>query len=222
LSYQLKKGHISVIEMDRTGNYKGSIPVLRKNYHLSFPSVFEWDNHFFMVPESAENRTIDIYECIQFPEEWKFKLTLMENVTAVDTTLLYFQEKWWLFTGIAEQEAAVPQFELFLFYSDELFTDHWQPHPMNPIVSDVKKARAAGRIFTRDGKLFRPSQNCSKSYGNGFDINEILVLSKTEYCEKRVRSVSPDWAQGVLGTHTYAYQNNLTVIDMLTRRFRWA
>jgi hypothetical protein len=221
LNYRLKKGHISVIEMDCEGNNKGSIPVLQKNYHLSFPSVFEWDNRYFMVPETAENRTIDLYECIHFPDEWKFKLTLMKDVTAVDTTLLYFHEKWWLFTGIAEQPAAAPQFELFLFYSDDLFTDHWQAHPLNPIVSDVKKARAAGRIYVREGKMFRPSQNCSKSYGYGFDINEIITLSETEYCERKVRSVRPGWAKGVLGTHTYAYQNNLTIIDMLTRRFKW-
>ena len=137
-----------------------------------------------------------------FPHEWKLKLTLMNNIVAVDTTLLYFHEKWWLFTGIAEQPAAAPQFELFLFYSDEIFTDRWHAHPLNPIVSDVKKARAAGRIFTRDGKLFRPSQNCSKSYGYGFDVNEILVLSETEYCERTVRSVRPDWAQG---SHRYTY-----------------
>jgi hypothetical protein len=208
--------------MDCAGNYKKSIPVLQKNYHLSFPSVFEWMDHYYMIPESSANKTIDLYECAHFPCEWQFKMTLMRDIAAVDTTLFYHQGKWWLFTGIAEPEAAGPQFELFLFYSDELFTDQWQPHPLNPIVSDVKKARAAGRIFVKDGRLFRPSQNCSKTYGYGFDINEITDLSETEYCERTVSSVRPTWAKGIIGTHTYAYQKDLTVVDVLTRRFRWA
>jgi len=219
--YRAKRGHISVIEMDRQGNYRKPIQVLQKDYHLSFPFIFNWQGRYFMIPESSENKTIDLYECIHFPDRWQHKHTLMKGVKAVDTTLFFFQGKWWLFTAMAEQEAASPQVELFLFYSDELFTDEWCAHPMNPIVSDVKRARAAGSIFKRSGKLFRPSQYCSSTYGYGFDLNEIVLLSETEYCERTVSSVRPDSAKGILATHTYAYQENLTVIDALTRRFKW-
>ena len=155
-------------------------------------------------PQSSEKRTIDLYECVKFPNQWQLAMTLMKDVKAVDTTVAYFQGKWWLFTAIAEQEAAAPQVELFLFYSDELFTDHWCAHPLNPIVSDVKKARGAGSIFTKDGKLFRPSQDCSKAYGYGFDLNEIVALSTTEYCERTVTSVRPNSRNKMLATHTYA------------------
>jgi hypothetical protein len=145
----------------------------------------------------------------------------MRNVTAVDTTVLYWQGKWWLFTAMAEQEAAAPQVELFLFYSNELFTDRWHAHPMNPIVSDIKRARAAGRIFPKDGRLFRPSQVCSTIYGYGFDLNEITVISETEYCERTVRSVRPNPASRIIATHTYANLGDLTVIDALARRPAW-
>jgi len=220
--YRTKKGHISVMEMDCQGNYKQPIPVLQKDYHLSFPSVFEWMGHYYMIPESSGNRTIDLYECIHFPDQWQLKITLMRDIKAVDSTLFYSHGKWWLFTAIAEQEAAAPQVELFLFYSDELFTDRWQAHPMNPIVSDVKRARSAGRLFVKDGKLLRPSQNCSKAYGYGFDLNEIDILSETEYYERTVTSVRPDQVKGILATHTYSNQANLTVVDALTRRPKWA
>jgi hypothetical protein len=145
----------------------------------------------------------------------------MKNVKAVDTTLVYDQGKWWLFAAIAEQEAAAPQVELFLFYSEELFTDQWRAHPMNPIVSDVKRARAAGSIFEKNRKLFRPSQYCSSTYGYGFDLNEIVILSETEYFERTVSSVRPEPAKGIHATHTYSTRENLTMIDALTRRFKW-
>jgi hypothetical protein len=219
--YRVKKGHISVIEMDQKGNYKPPIPILQKDCHLSFPFIFNWMGHYYMIPESSEKRTIDIYECIEFPAEWRFKITLMKGLKAVDTTLFYDQGKWWLFTAISENEAAAPQVELFLFYSGELFTDQWQAHPMNPIVSDVKRARAAGSIFVKDGKLFRPSQICSETYGYGFDVNEIVTLSETEYCEKTVTTVRPERGKSILATHTYAKEGNLTVIDILTRHFKW-
>lgn len=220
--YQTKRGHLSVIEMDAYGNYKQPIPILQKDYHLSFPFVFEWLGHYYLIPESSTNKTIDLYECVKFPDQWRHKITLMKDVTAVDTTAFCFDGKWWLFTGMAEQETAAPQVELFLFYSDELITDQWNAHPMNPIVSDVKRARAAGRILAKDGKLFRPSQDCSKTYGYGFDLNAIVVLSETEYAERTVTTVRPNWEKGVIATHTYASQENLTVIDALTRPYKWA
>lgn len=220
--YQNRRGHISVIEMDQAGKYGPSMPVLQEDWHLSFPSVFAWMGRYYMIPESAEHRTIDLYECTEFPYQWKKKLTLMKGVKAVDTTVVFFQKKWWLFTAMAEQEAAAPQVELFLFSSKELFTDHWTPHPMNPIVSDVKRARGAGRIFQKDGMLMRPSQDCSVMYGHGFDLNEVITLSETEYCERPVASVRPKQTEPFIATHTYASLGNLTVIDALTRPPKWA
>ena len=59
-------------------------------------------------------------------------------------------------------------------------------------------------------------------YGYGFDLNEIVVLSETEYYEKTVISVRPDQISKIIATHTFANQGSLTVIDGLTRRFKWA
>jgi hypothetical protein len=214
--YQTQRGHIAVMEMDRSGNYKQPVPVLQKDYHLSFPYVFHWLGHYYMIPESSANKTIDLYECIEFPYRWQHKLTLMKDVQAVDTTVMYVQGKWWLFTAMAEQQAAAPQVELFLFYADDLFTDQWHPHPMNPVVSDIKKARGAGGIFIRKGRLFRPSQYGSSVYGYGFDVNEIVTLSETEYGERTVTTVRPQANYSILATHTYANRGDLTVIDALT------
>jgi hypothetical protein len=212
------KGHISVVELDtNTGNWKPPIKVLEKDYHLSYPFIFKWNDKFYMVPESRANKTIDLYECTEFPYKWNFKQCLMENVSAVDTTLIHHSDKWWLFTAIAENDAAAPNVELFLFYSDDLFSGNWKSHPGNPIISDVKSARPAGSLFAEGAKLFRPSQDCSKSYGYGFDLNEIEVLSETEYREKKVLSIRPNWDKKILGTHTFATCGNLTVIDVLTK-----
>ena len=211
------KGHISVIELDETGNWKAPVKVLEKDYHLSYPFIFKWNDTFYMVPESRENKTIDLYECVDFPYKWNFKQSIMGNISAVDTTIIHYDNKWWLFTAIAENEAAAPNVELFLFYSDDIFSGKWMAHPRNPIVSDVKSARPAGSLFVKEGKLFRPSQDCSKAYGYGFDLMEIELLSETEYSERKTKSVRPDWDKNIQATHTFANCNNLTVIDVLTQ-----
>jgi hypothetical protein len=211
------KGHISVIELDASGNWKAPVKVLEKDYHLSYPFIFKWNDKFYMVPESRANKTIDLYECAEFPYKWNFKQHLMENVSAVDTTLIHYSGKWWLFTALAENEAAAPNVELFLFYADDIFTTDWTAHPRNPIISDVKSARPAGSLFVKDGKLFRPSQDCSKAYGYGFDLNEIKILTETEYCETKKVSVRPTWDKNVLATHTFANCGDLTVVDAFTQ-----
>jgi hypothetical protein len=215
--YAKNKGHISVVELDNLGRWKTPIKVLEKNYHLSYPFLFKCNETFYMVPESQANRTIDLYECVEFPYKWNFKQCLMQDISAVDTTLIYYSKKWWLFTAMAENEAAMPNVELFLFYSDDLFNGEWKAHPQNPIVSDVKSARPAGSLFVEDGKLFRPSQDCSKAYGYGFDLNEIETLSETEYLEKKIVSIRPDWDKKILATHTFANCGNVTVIDAFRR-----
>lgn len=218
--YKSKKAHISCFTLDNQVSIKGPDRVLEKEYHLSYPFVFEWDGKFYMVPESVANKTISLYECIDFPYSWKFKLDLMKNILAVDTTLLHHQAKWWLFTGIPTDESSLPLVQLFLFYTDDLFSGEWSPHPQNPIVSDVKRARPAGGFFFQNGKIFRPSQNCSKTYGYGFDINEIVMLSESAYSEKQVVSTIPNWDKKVEATHTFAHQGQLTVIDAFMRRRR--
>jgi hypothetical protein len=216
-SWGINKGHISVIEMDESGNWKKPVKILEKNYHLSYPFTFEWDGKYYMVPESRANRTIDLYECIEFPHKWVFKQNLMDNVSAVDSTMIHHAGMWWLFTAMAENEASAPNVELFLFYKENLFKGEWKAHLQNPIISDVKSARPAGSIFSHENRLYRPSQDCSKAYGNGFDLNEIVVLTENEYHERRVLSVRPEWDKYLSATHTYAKKGNLTVIDALTR-----
>ena len=218
LPYREKKAHISVFEMDQSGNYGAPTTVLEQPYHLSYPFVFEWRGHYYMIPESASNRTIDVYQCMQFPTEWRHHKTLMRNVTAFDGTLLHYEDKWWLFATVQESPGVSTWDQLFLFYADDPLSDVWTPHPENPIVSDVRNARPAGKIFEHGGTLYRPAQDCSKGYGYAIHINRIVKLSETEYEEERVRSIEPTWDPSITKTHTLNCEDRLTVIDAVFKR----
>ena len=218
LIYRKNKGHISVIVMDEKGDYAPPVPVIERPYHLSYPFVFEWENETYMIPETSENRTIELYKCVQFPHRWEFQMNLMEGVEAIDATLFHADGKWWLFANIVEHPGASSWDELFLFHSGALLSREWTPHPLNPIVSDVKKARPAGRIFRKDGAVYRPSQDCSRHYGHGFNLCEITVLNEREYGEKVVASVKPDWDKKIVSIHHFTREGDLTLIDGQIRR----
>jgi len=220
LLYSTNKGHISLIVMEEDGTYSQPESIIEQPYHLSYPFIFEHENRYYMIPESIDNKTIELYECIDFPYKWELKMNLMENVSAVDTTLYHHQNKWWMFTNIVENEGASSFDELFLFHSENLFTDNWQSHPLNPVISDCKTARPAGKLFVENDTLYRPSQNCSKRYGYGFNINEVTKLTENEYSEQMVSSVKPNWDKNIVGTHTFNRVKALHVIDAYHKRRR--
>ena len=218
LIYKARKGHISYMIMDEKGNYSKPEKVLDKDYHLSYPYLLEYEGEFFMVPETSQNRTIELYKCTEFPRKWEFVKYIMTDVTAVDTTLFYRDGKWWMFCNIKENDGGSTLEELFLFYSDSLLSDKWSPHPKNPIVSDVKSARPAGKIFNYKGNWYRPSQNCAKKYGYGIKINKITKLNESEYEEVEVSRINPTWNTDFVSTHTINNDNCLTIIDGLMKR----
>jgi hypothetical protein len=174
-----------------------------------------------MIPETSQNKTIELFKCQDFPYKWEFTKKLMENLSAVDTTLFFHKNKWWLFTSIDEtNNISGGSTELFLFFSDDLFSDVWESHPCNPIISDVRTARPAGRIFKQNNKIFRPSQDCSIRYGKGFNLNQITILSETEYEEKLILKVDTEWDKDLKGTHTFNFDEDITIIDAYSYRRR--
>jgi hypothetical protein len=212
-SFHILKGHISVLELDLSGNLIDSNVVLEKPYHLSYPFVFVWDNDFYMIPESSSNRTIELYKVKSFPYEWEFQMNLMENINASDTTLLFYDKKWWLFTALRDAEDTSSYSELFIYYSDNLLTDKWVSHPLNPISSDIENLRPAGRIFSFEGKLYRPSQDCVKRYGRAINVNEITRLDDDSYSENLIQKIEPDWDKKIKGVHTLNFDKNIILMD---------
>lgn len=225
LVFSKGKGHISVIEIDERGKLN-ALPsiVLERDYHLSYPFVFEWEGCYYMVPETHLNNSIEIYKCVDFPARWEYLNNLIDNICASDTTLFHHEGKWWLFTFVPEYPTPGDKVSseklshnsgghLLLYYSNELFDKTWTPHPMNPLISGTSMVRPGGRIIRRGGKIYRPSQDCTKRYGYAVKMGRIDKLTETEYVEKEVWSMEPKDSCGFVAFHTYSTNGNLTIID---------
>jgi hypothetical protein len=200
------------MEIDQDGHVVSNQTVLERSYHLSYPFIFRDRGEWYMLPETAENRTIETYRCTRFPDQWEFHKVLMSDVHAVDTTLLEHAGRWWMFTNIAEYGNSGWD-SLYLFFADHPFSDRWMPHPRNPVISDVYNARSAGGLFRRDGKLFRPSQDCSRRYGYALNINRVTTLNTIDYAEVLEERIEPPTDSDILATHTISSISNWTVID---------
>jgi hypothetical protein len=166
-----------------------------------------------MIPETRQNATIELYRASNFPMSWELEKVLFHNVQAVDTTLFEYQGRFWLFTNMSVFGGSTWD-ELFLFHSDSPL-GKWIPHPNNPIVSDVRRARPAGNLFWLNGTLYRPSQESSLRYGYAVNLNRVDVLSENDYSETPVKLLKPDWLDGNLKTHTFNFNEDLVVVDAM-------
>ena len=216
--YAQGRGHIACLEVSADGALLSNQVVLERDYHLSYPFVFEHGSDILMLPESAANRTLELYRCVRFPDMWEPATTLMRNVYAVDATLLEHAGRTWLFTNIREQGGSSLN-ALHVFWADDLLGGSWHPHPRNPVVRGLSSARPAGRIFTQDGYLIRPSQDSSRRYGGALKFNRIYQLDEENYQETTVAGFAPRHG-GVQATHTFNQAGDITVIDAVLRRPR--
>jgi hypothetical protein len=218
LLFSEPKGFISVIEIDERGLVGSAQPVIREPHHLSYPSVFRRGAEIFMTPESSEARRIDLYRAVSFPDRWEKVAVLMEDVAAADPTIFEFDGLWWMFASL--RPTGGPNWdECHLFVADRL-EGPWRPHPQNPIRSDVRRARPAGRVFHQDGHLYRPAQDCSVRYGYATVIHEVDELTPDSYSEHQVARFEPNWRPDGQATHTLNHSGRFTVVDCLLRRAR--
>jgi hypothetical protein len=205
------RAEIRYLEIDEHGRHCSPRLALRQDCHLSYPFVFAEGDDVFMLPETAGHRTVELYRAARFPDDWTLERVLLSDVTATDATLLRHEGRWWLFAALAT-DGGRPVDELCLFSSDSLHGE-WEPHPLNPVVSDVRSARPAGRIFSRNGQLIRPAQDCSEAYGGRLVFNRIDVLSPTEYREAPIGAIEPAVETGNLRTHSYDSDGTYEVLD---------
>ena len=212
------RGHIAAIEVLPDGQAGDSVNVLMRDYHFSYPFLFEYDGSLFMVPECSEAGRVEVFRCVQFPDCWESHAVLLEGVHAFDPTLIEHDGLWWMFATI-QHDGNTPNDELHLFYADSPF-DEWTPHPLNPVRLDVRAARPAGAMFRDKGKLFRPAQDCSGRYGWAISIQEVQCMTTEVYKEIEVGRISSDWAIGAHATHTINQAKGVTVYDCEARRRR--
>ncbi len=207
-------GFLSVLEVFKDGTYTSPEPILKLDYHLSYPCVFKIDNTWYMVPETFSNKTIELWKCTDFPLKWKKHSNLLENIEAVDTTPFYHEGLWYLFTS-TRRDCKKFGDRLDLFFTEDILNPNWQEHPMNPVCKGKIQFRMAGKPFFYQNKLVRPSQDSLKRYGGHIELKEIIKLSPKEYEEKLYETIYPEWSKDDDGCHTIDVHSNFIVMDAI-------
>ena len=210
--YFKDKGCISVYEITKEG-YKELGAALVEDFHLAYPFLFEYDGELYMCPETHEKNDIRLYRCIEFPLKWEFHKTIMSNVSAADTGIFNYDNKWWLISNIDNSCIREHSSQLYIFYSSSPLSGDWIPHNNNPVIFDPLKARNGGLIID-ESDIFRVYQRQGFDiYGEALGVAKIDSLDNIKYDEEALFEVEPDFFPNIRCTHTYNYSEGLLVFD---------
>jgi hypothetical protein len=193
-------------------------PVLHAGCHLSYPFLFAHEGEVFMIPETREAGRIELYRAVSFPHGWRREAILLDDIDAVDASVLAHDGRLWLFACVATPGASSAD-ELHAFWAEAL-RGPWHPHARNPVVSDVRCARPAGAVQRWGARIVRPGQDCSRRYGGAISFREIEVLTPSAYAEHEIDRLEPANVGSARATHTYASDGRFEAIDLLRRELR--
>lgn len=153
-------GRIGVLTFNGK-EFKDFRVVLEKDYHLSYPYVFMYNNQYYMIPESSANNTIELYQSIEFPYKWE-KISELLHGRYVDTTL--YQRNDGKFKAYAYD---VRNKEMLSCILD---MDNLKMVVENKYKDINNQLRDGGNIFKYEGKLCRAVQNNINFYGQSLAI----------------------------------------------------
>lgn len=187
--------------------------VLDREFHLSYPQVFEYAGKVYMIPESRGAGEVSLYECKSFPKEWEYKRQLI-NESGVDTTVYIEGKTVYLYSFINNA---------LRIYKGSLPEDEFLPEGLEIIyesgISGV--LRPGGHFLKGDEGLIRPAQDCREYYGKALSFRKAEHICGTdegdyEYYGPEILLFSEDGVNPI-GFHTYNVTDKFEVIDILHR-----
>ena len=207
-------GVISHCVRDRSGAFSRPAPVLKTQFHLSYPYVFKHDGEIWMMPEQSAAGGLDLYRCVNFPDTWVHARRLIDG-RIHDATLFEHDGRLWIAAGCEAYQSSTWD-GLSLFWATSLLGP-WQPHARNPVIIDARSARPAGPLWRQGEALYRPAQDCSGGYGGALTLKRITTLTPDAFTEETAGSLSFPDAQNLLGPHTIGRAGGIEVIDLYAR-----
>jgi hypothetical protein len=211
--YATGKGVISVFALDDEGNPGPPRVALERAHHLSYPFVFRAVGEIWMMPESGQTRTLELYRADPFPFRWTLERVLLSGVEIADATPFAWNGDWWL--SATGGEAAGASWDNLSLYRSSSPLGPWTPAFDGPALIDASAARPAGRVFENEGALWRPAQDCRAGYGSGLVFCRIDALAPGKFRQTPVRRfASPG------GLHTFNMTDRFAAIDAAGPRAR--
>lgn len=144
--------------------------------------MFKDEGEYYMLPETVNNRQLELYKAKNFPYDWELVKVIKEGW--YDDPVLYKSDAYYIFTTEGENNLSVFRSERLQGDWDRVYSD------------SSRQYRSAGKLFENNGRLIRPCQDCEKGYGGG-----IIFYEMEGFKHKEIGRLS--LPEPFTGCHTY-------------------
>lgn len=224
--YAKDRGRLVVMELKDTLEPISPRPLVSTlfygdfNCHASFPHLFEMNGSIYMIPETCERRSVDLYVCEQWPDRWRFERRLLFNLDAADTMALWYNGFWWLITSV---RTGAQNRHLEIFFTDDLLKGAIRAHPENSsrLYENLRHGtgRNAGYLAqSSNGEITRLMQKSDSYYGEGVATMKVAELNTEHFEERLVAGLQKlPIITELLSTHHVSRAGNLIAYDVRDR-----
>lgn len=219
---KINKGHIAVTEIFEDISNISFHAIIKEDYHMSFPMVFEWDGSIYMIPETSQNRSINLYHATDFPYSWELECSFDVGCELVDTVIVEKREKLVLLSS--EVNSKNPLEVRYRRYILEKGTGYRLSRYENDTYSlDFNLSdRNAGRTLKYNDSNILPTQKSTEC-----DYGVFLVFRRMEIdVYPMIQEVGPGdvkieniLCKNIIGIHTYSRTDNIEIIDLRYLKF---
>ena len=168
-SEKTSKGKLAISIYDSSSE-EFSMPqvIINRPYHLSYPEVFENNGKVYMIPETSQNRTLELYEAEDKDLlSWKKNGVLLDKCFLADTTVLKENNRILLYS----YEEKPPKYTTKVF---ELDIKNKKVKLISEESSEFNNRRPAGNFVCVDNIVQRPLQFNVKMYGEKIIYENII------------------------------------------------
>ena len=215
------RGSIGVIDLSLPEEQRIPRIIIRESYHMSFPMVFEWNDEVFMVPETSENHSINLYRTKSFPYEWELVQSFPTVGLIVDSVILKKTDHSSTFLASETN----PENELLVRFMEYQISKH-----RSTFTYSITSHRSSHTYTERNGGVplhkfdqdWMVTQNSSEiDYGVSISISsyENQKLKQRETYDSNTLIIRGISKNSILGIHTYSRTTNYEVIDIRYLKF---
>ena len=211
-------GKIYLAEMDEKLTSVATKQILDTKKHSSYPFIFEENNITYIIPETSALNKVSAYQYDKENDVLGKENILINSIPLLDSTVFKYNNKYWLFATSSAD--GLDHSQLYIYYADSFLGDY-KAHPKNPVKNNADGSRPAGNFLQVDGEIYRPTQNCSRYYGESITINKVNRLTESEFEEEYYFKIKPDKKSAFnAGIHTINVIEDIIVVDGIKMMFK--
>lgn len=220
-------GSIACAQFDTLGKLSEPQVIIREAYHMSFPMVFSWNDSLYMIPETCENHSLNLYRCEGDIRQWTLVKAFPVGEELVDTVAVACHDNYVELISSAQHAEHKRQnkWQKLRIYKEGDNYRLEEDAAFNARTDYGYGYRMAGSLVTEGDTPILPTQESTEvDYGvylylndfSGKDITNMPVLKKVTVDN----ILLPDVEQKEqIGIHSYALSEEFEVVDMRYFRF---